>query len=151
MILNWYSSIENHSCLIGRADLNVVENDCKFHEQLNACYIRLERGSFERDHSQTLKAVLFRFCSSDSPKSVLKPCSSRYARKRASSPSRSLSRFGIKNQAMRPPVEANAAPMRKTAWMPVNSLSKEFWIGEKTCVPIAAPAFPTAAANPRII
>jgi len=50
---------------------------------------------------------------------------------------------------MMPPTAANAAPMRKTPWTPFCSVGKLFWIGVKTCVPMAAPALPTAAARPR--
>jgi hypothetical protein len=97
----------------------------------------------------TLKAVDLISCSNVSPKSPLYPCSSRYCLKRVSSLSKSRSRLGINVQAMMPPVAANAAPMRKTACVPLNVSEKEFLMGVKTSVPIAAPAFPTAAARPR--
>ena len=64
-------------------------------------------------------------------------------------PSRSFSLSGIKNQAMMPPTAANAAPIRKTPRAPLSGSSNESWMGVKTCVPMAAPALPTAAANPR--
>lgn len=84
-----------------------------------------------------------------SPKSVVNPWLARYSRNFASSSSKSRDLSGMSVQEMIPPTAANAAPIRNTAWTPLKSSEKESWMGVNTWVPIAAPAFPTAAAKPK--
>lgn len=100
------------------------------------------------DHK--LNFVVFNSFSRLSPNSSYRyPFCLRYSLNLTSSLSKSLDISGIKIHAIIAPTAANAAPIRKTPRTPASGLSKESWMGVKTCVPIAAPALPTAAARPR--
>ena len=80
---------------------------------------------------------------------TLYPSASKYCLNLISSSSKVSLCWGIKNHTNPMPTSEMALPVKYSTCCPLTGSSKEFKARVRTVVPMAAPALPTAAANPR--